>query len=171
MIKIACPHCQSLGLIPEITLTNGHWPVACHHCHQHYYAPVISGPEPLARHKNVSCRKCKEKVQINPALYTQAKAQSVPLFCPHCHTSLLPARKRQATGPVTLTDRQKTSHADLQWPAALALVFSGFAVTVIAVIAAREGVIDKNWLDQLLALLPEKQKITEAMRHFFLPSR
>ena len=45
-IKIACPHCQVVGVVPEDLKYASNWPVACHHCHQHYYVPVVASPAP-----------------------------------------------------------------------------------------------------------------------------
>ena len=44
MLKLACPHCQNIGVVPELMMRAGDWPISCHYCHQHYYAPVLSGP-------------------------------------------------------------------------------------------------------------------------------
>ena len=92
MMKIACPHCQVVGEIPTIVLQNSNWPIACHHCHQHYFAPVVSGPEKLARQKKITCSGCKAKAEIDIDKYAAVVACEAALYCPACH-DLLPLPK------------------------------------------------------------------------------
>ena len=57
-IKVACPHCQVVGVVPENLKYASDWPVACHHCHQHYYVPVVASPAPLSRQIELRCSDC-----------------------------------------------------------------------------------------------------------------
>ena len=88
MMKIACPHCQSLGIIPDLISQAGNWPIACHHCHQHYFAPVLSTAAPLARQLELICPHCAFDSHLDKQLYFRLIEQDFPLFCPQCHKSL-----------------------------------------------------------------------------------
>lgn len=180
MMKIACPHCQVLGEIPTIVLQNNNWPIACHHCHQHYFAPVVSGPEKLARQKKITCSGCKAKAEIDIDKFAAIVASEMALYCPACHDVLpLPknkARKKSDTvllkNPVTetagTTRKGATASNGRQqilpgWRSALFLLFAGFVLTALAMMAAQEGLIDRVWLDKLLLQLPDKQALTAAL--------
>lgn len=174
MMKIACPHCQVLGEIPTIVLQNSNWPIACHHCHQHYFAPVVSGPEKLARQKKITCSGCKAKAEIDIDLYAVVVTCEAALYCPACH-DLLPlpkntARKKSSARllETPVTDETEAASAPSRarqqilpgWRSALFLIFAGFVLTGLAMMAAQEGLIDRVWLDRLLLELPDKQALT-----------
>ena len=174
MMKIACPHCQVLGEIPTIVLQNSNWPIACHHCHQHYFAPVVSGPEKLARQKKITCSGCKAKAEIDIDLYAAVVAYEAALHCPACH-DLLPLPKKTARKKSSarlletpVTDETEAASAPSRarkqilpgWRSALFLIFAGFVLTGLAMMAAQEGLIDRVWLDRLLLELPDKQALT-----------
>ena len=174
MMKIACPHCQVLGEIPTIVLQNSNWPIACHHCHQHYFAPVVSGPEKLARQKKITCSGCKAKAEIDIDLYAAVVAYEAALHCPACH-DLLPlpkktARKKSSARLLETPVTDETEATSLPsrarqqilpgWRSALFLIFAGFVLTALAMMAAQEGLIDRVWLDRLLLELPDKQALT-----------
>ena len=174
MMKIACPHCQALGEIPTIVLQNSNWPIACHHCHQHYFAPVVSGPEKLARQKKITCSGCKAKAEIDIDKYVAVVACEAALNCPACHEPLpLPkktARKKLSARPLETPVPDETEAASTPsrarpqilpgWRSALFLIFAGFVLTALAMMAAQEGLIDRVWLDRLLLELPDKQSLT-----------
>ena len=174
MMKIACPHCQVLGEIPTIVLQNSNWPIACHHCHQHYFAPVISGPEKLTRQKKITCSGCKAKAEIDIDLYAVVVTCEAALYCPACH-DLLPLPKKTARKKSSarlletpVTDETEAASAPSRarqqilpgWRSALFLIFAGFVLTGLAIMAAQEGLIDRVWLDRLLLELPDKQALT-----------
>ena len=50
-----------------------------------------------------------------------------------------------------------------QLSSALFLVFAGFVLTALAMMAAQEGLIDRVWLDKLLLELPDKQALTATL--------
>ena len=174
MMKITCPHCQVLGEIPTIVLQNSNWPIACHHCHQHYFAPVVSGPEKLARQKKITCSRCNAKAEIDIDKYAAVVACEAALHCPACH-DLLPLPKKTARKKSSarlletpVTDETEAALAPSRarqqilpgWRSALFLIFAGFVLTGLAMMAAQEGVIDRVWLDRLLLELPDKQALT-----------
>ena len=180
MMKIACPHCQVLGEIPTIVLQNSNWPIACHHCHQHYFAPVVSGPEKLARQKKITCSGCKTKTEIDIDKFAAVIACEAALYCPACH-DLLPlpknmARKKSSAVLLETPAKNETGAAKAPappsktrqqilpgWRSALFLVFAGFVLTALAMMAAQEGLIDRVWLDKLLLELPDKQALTTTL--------
>ena len=185
MMKIACPHCQVLGEIPTIVLQNSNWPIACHHCHQHYFAPVVSGPEKLARQKKITCSGCTAKAEIDMDKFAAVIACEAELYCPSCH-DLLPLPKntaRKKTSAMLLQNpiAEETNEAKIAsssaktppatarqhilpgWRSALFLVFAGFVLTALAMMAAQEGLIDRVWLDKLLLELPDKQALTATL--------
>ena len=174
MMTLACPHCQVLGQIPKIVLQNSAWPIACHHCHQHYFAPVISGPSPLAHVKKIACKKCKKKAEIEADKLQAVLASSTSIFCPDCHTELAtPARKakqkQHEEHHADKSDKQLSSQPPVLpgWRAVLFLVFVGFALTFLAVVAANEGWIDRVWLDQLLRNLPDRSVFSSQLNELF----
>jgi len=175
MMKIACPHCQVLGEIPTIVLQNSNWPIACHHCHQHYFAPVVSRPEKLVRQKKINCSRCKAKAEIDIDKYAAVVACEAELYCPACHDLLpLPKKTVQKNSSAKLLETLVTDETEATsppakarqqilpgWRSALFLVFAGFVLTALAMMAAQEGLIDRVWLDRLLLELPDKQALTE----------
>ena len=174
MIKIACPHCQVLGEIPTIVLQNCNWPIACHHCQQHYFAPVVSAPEKLARQKKITCSGCNAKAEIDIDKYAAVVACEAALYCPACHDLLhLPKKTASKKSSSKLLETTATDETEVAsplskarqqilpgWRSALFLIFAGFMLTALAMMAAQEGLIDRVWLDRLLLELPDKQALT-----------
>lgn len=180
MIKIACPHCQVLGEIPAIVLQNSDWPIACHHCHQHYFAPVVSGPEKLARQKKITCSSCKTTAEIEFEKYNAILAVGAVLYCPDCHHDLplsKAGQKAKTTTPsIETLSPEKTEDKAAKgsgrpafpgWRSALFLLFAGFVLAALAMMAAQEGLIDRVWLDRLLSGLPDRHIITDGLRNLF----
>lgn len=169
MIRMACPHCQVLGEVPALVLHNGDWPIACHHCHQHYFAPVVSGPEPLSQIKRIRCKSCKTTAEVGADKYSALLESKAELFCPDCHSPLpLPDRQpiektaKKEILNLTSSDHNSTSEKDSPamlpgWRSAIFLIFVGFALTALTILAAQEGLIDRTWLDNLWLGLPEKE--------------
>ena len=180
MIKIACPHCQVLGEIPAIVLQNSDWPIACQHCHQHYFAPVVSGPEKLARQKKIACSNCKIIAEIEQEKYDAILSVGAALYCPECHHDLHLSKagaKTKTTTPSieTISPEKAKDHtakgpgqpAFPGWRSALFLLFAGFVLAALAMMAAQEGLIDRVWLDKLLSQLPDRQMIADGLRSLF----
>lgn len=179
MVKIACPHCQALGEIPSVVLQNNNWPIACHHCSQHYFAPVVSGPEKLVRQKNIPCTNCKTKAVIDSDKYEAVLSCMAKLYCPDCHHPLPPAKgsKRKETPALEMqalslqnSQPEAASKADSSghppilpgWRSAVFLVFAGFVLTALVMMAAQEELIDRIWLDKFLAGLPDPAEVSAA---------
>ncbi|MEC7245472.1 MAG: hypothetical protein VXW06_00900, partial [Pseudomonadota bacterium] len=53
------------------------------------------------------------------------------------------------------------------WRSALFLLFAGFVLTALAMMAAQEGLIDRVWLDKLLSQMPDRQMIADGLRSLF----
>ena len=102
MIKLACPHCRMVGMVPELLSETGGWPIACHHCHQHYFAPVLSGPLPMARLIELGCLKCSFVSQLDIKALDELQSQNFALYCPECHDALIVPRHEEA--PETVLD-------------------------------------------------------------------
>ena len=184
MVKIACPHCQALGEIPSVVLQNNNWPIACHHCSQHYFAPVVSGPEKLVRQKNIPCTNCKTKAVIDSDKYEAVLSCMAELYCPDCHHPLPPAkgskRKEMPANETPALEMQALSLQNSQaeaaskaassghppilpgWRSAVFLVFAGFVLTALVMMAAQEELIDRIWLDKFLAGLPDPAEVSAA---------
>ena len=179
MVKIACPHCQALGEIPSVVLQNNNWPIACHHCSQHYFAPVVSGPEKLVRQKNIACTNCKTKALIDSDKYEAVLSCMAELYCPDCHHPLPPAKgsKRKETPalemqalslqnsqPEAASKAASSGHPPILpgWRSAVFLVFAGFVLTALVMMAAQEELIDRVWLDKFLAGLPDPAEVSAA---------
>jgi len=165
-MKVACPHCQAVGVVPdELRKTSG-WPVACHHCHQHYYVPVISSPAQLSRQVEMSCKSCGQASSVDKQAYQTIVAEKFPLFCQACHSPL-------AGDDADIIDLNATAQASPQpqpvgMRSALALIFTGFFIVSVSVMAAHEGLISRDWLDNLLQHLPDRgvvvSYLTEALK-------
>ena len=180
MIKIACPHCQVLGEIPAIVLQNSDWPIACHHCHQHYFAPVVNGPEKLAHQKKIACSNCKSIAEIEQEKYEAILSVGATLYCPVCHHGLPLSKagtKAKTTTPsIETLSPEKTENNTAKgsgqpafpgWRSALFLLFAGFVLAALAMMAAQEGLIDRVWLDKLLSQMPDRQMIADGLRSLF----
>ena len=180
MIKIACPHCQVLGEIPAIVLRNSDWPIACQHCHQHYFAPVVSGPEKLTRQKKIACSNCEIIAEIEQEKYDAILSVGAALYCPECHHDLRISKagaKAKTTTPSieTISPEKAKDHtpkgpsqpAFPGWRSALFLLFAGFVLAALAMMAAQEGLIDRVWLDKLLSQLPDRQMIADGLYSLF----
>lgn len=189
MVKIACPHCQALGEIPSVVLQNNNWPIACHHCSQHYFAPVVSGPEKLVRQKNIACTNCKTKAVIDSDKYEAVLSCMAELYCPDCHHPLPPAKgSKRKEMPANEMPAPETPALEMQalslqnsqaeaaskaassghppilpgWRSAVFLVFAGFVLTALVMMAAQEELIDRIWLDKFLAGLPDPAEVSAA---------
>ena len=180
MIKIACPHCQVLGEIPAIVLQNSDWPIACHHCRQHYFAPVVSGPEKLARQKKIACSNCKIIAEIEQEKYKAILSVGATLYCPDCHHDLPLSKEgtKAKTAALSLetlspektennTAKGASQPAFPGWRSALFLLFAGFVLAALAIMAAQEGLIDRVWLNKLLSQMPDRQMIADGLRSLF----
>ena len=183
MIKLACPHCRMVGMVPELLSETGGWPIACHHCHQHYFAPVLSGPLPMARLIELNCSKCAFVSQLDIKALDELKSQNFTLYCPECHDSLSVPRYEGTTetnlnAPASDTARQKKniqyvartkdtsrqsgykkSTKKLNFGSVLLLLLIGFVISLIMIDAAQQGIIDRAWLDMTLSILPDKSQL------------
>ncbi len=187
MIKLACPHCRKVGMVPELLSETGGWPIACHHCHQHYFAPVLSGPLPMARLIDLSCRKCGFVSQLDNKALDELQVQNFTLFCPKCHNSL-PIKKSDVTTNLSLPNAASelesnpistnTVHSEATQTAAISkpkmqhrasinlgsvalLLVTGFLIGIIIIEAARRGIIDRTWLDTILEAFPHPSKLKQ----------
>ena len=177
MVKIACPHCQALGEIPSVVLRNSNWPIACHHCSQHYFAPVVSGPEKLVREKKITCTNCKTKAVIDSDKYEAVLSCTAELYCPDCHYPLPIAKgsKRKKTPATemealslhnnetgTASKAASSGHPPILpgWRSAVFLIFAGFILTALVMMAAQEELIDRIWLDKFLEGLPDPAEVS-----------
>ena len=187
MIKLACPHCRIVGMVPELLSETGGWPIACHHCHQHYFAPVLSGPLPMARLIDLTCQKCGFVAQLDNKALDDLRVQNFTLFCPKCHDTLLiqpPSVTTSSSLPNAASELETNSMSvdrvisDAPQTAAIAqpelqrrtsinsgsvalLLVTGFLVSFIIIEAARNGIIDRTWLDVILEELPHPSKLRE----------
>ena len=171
-MRVACPHCQVVGVVPDELRKTSSWPVACHHCHQHYYVPVISSPAPLSRQIDLSCASCGQTSALDKQAYETIIAEKFPLFCQTCHSSL----SGDDTDIVDLDHHEQsdeqTGEQTSQKPqpvgmrSALALVFTGFFIVSVSVMAAHEGLISREWLDNLLQYLPDRTHVTSYLAKF-----
>lgn len=156
-MKVACPHCQAVGVVPDELRKTSSWPVACHHCHQHYFVPVISSPAPLSRQIDLTCGSCNHVSALDRQAYEIILAGEFPLFCPSCHSSL----SGDGADIIDLDrpDQAGRKQDSVGMRSALALAFTGFFIVSVSVMAAHEGLISRDWLDALLALLPDRAMV------------
>jgi hypothetical protein len=180
MLKLACPHCQTIGVVPELMMGAGDWPISCHYCHQHYYAPVLSGPETMERQIELGCQHCDTVSRLDFRTFTKISEAEFELLCARCHASLtegitqithilteaVSAQDDQKNADnITLPALQNTdSRTDTQRRAIrhelgagdkLSYLLIGFGFMITAILAAQEGIIARDWLDQLFAVLSQ----------------
>ena len=161
-------------------MQNSDWPIACHNCNQHYFAPVVSGPEKLARQKKIACSNCKTIAEIEQEKYNAILLAGAVLYCPDCHHDLPLSKagvKTKTTTPSIETFSLKKSENNTSkgsgkpafpgWRSALFFLFAGFVLAALAIMAAQEGLIDRVWLDKLLSQMPDRQMIADGMRSLF----
>lgn len=174
-------------MVPELLSETGGWPIACHHCHQHYFAPVLSGPLPMARLIDLTCQKCGFVAQLDNKALDDLRVQNFTLFCPKCHDTLLiqpPSVTTSSSLPNAASELETNSmsvdrvNSDAPQTAAIAqpelqrrtsinsgsvalLLVTGFLVSFIIIEAARNGIIDRTWLDVILEELPHPSKLRE----------
>jgi hypothetical protein len=96
-------------MVPELLSETGGWPIACHHCHQHYFAPVLSGPLPMARLIELGCLKCSFVSQLDIKALDELQSQNFALYCPECHDALIVPRHEEA--PETVLDEPASDTA------------------------------------------------------------
>ena len=154
-MKIACPHCQVVGVVPEDLKYASDWPVACHHCHQHYFVPVVSLPAPLSRQVELYCSNCGRMAAVDKNIHKSVIEDHFPLFCSDCHAPL----SAQQNVIVEL-DQPETTDNRTQRPvrvrSGFVFVFIGFFIVSVTVMATNEGLISQNWLNNLLLHLPDR---------------
>lgn len=165
-MRVACPHCQVIGVVPDELRKISSWPVACHHCHQHYFVPVISSPAPLSRQIDLSCTSCGQSSALDKQAYDVIRTENFPLFCQTCHSSL----SEEDAHIVELDNPDKPGQTTqaVGMKSGLAFVFAGFFIVSVSVMAAHEGLISRDWLDHVLSHLPDRTTVvnflTEALR-------
>ena len=173
MLKLACPHCQTVGVVPQMIISAGDWPIACHYCHQHYYAPVLSGPEGMERQIELSCSACSHHSRIDYHSFTEAAEQEYDLLCAKCHhplseglthiTHILTeaiSAEQLASASADMQKSQSRNDAvsgasgtsaaaqpSLSSEAVAGFGLVGFGFTLAAILAAQEGLIHREWLD------------------------
>ena len=98
-----------VGMVPELLSETGGWPIACHHCHQHYFAPVLSGPLPMARLIELGCLKCSFVSQLDIKALDELQSQNFAVYCPECHDALIVPRHEEA--PETVLDEPASDTA------------------------------------------------------------
>ena len=98
-----------VGMVPELLSETGGWPIACYHCHQHYFAPVLSGPLPMARLIELGCLKCSFVSQLDIKALDELQSQNFALYCPECHDALMVPQYEEA--PETVPDEPASDTA------------------------------------------------------------
>lgn len=153
-MKVACPHCQVVGVVPENLKYASDWPVACHHCHQHYFLPVVASPAPLSRQIELNCADCGRQTTFDKNIHESIVTGNFPLFCPDCHAPLT-----EQQNDIIELGQTETNYSDAKQTvgasSGIAFVFMGFFIVSVSVMAAYEGLIDRAWLDALMLHLPD----------------
>ena len=193
-LKLACPHCQTVGVVPPLMMQAGDWPIACHYCHQHYYAPVMTGLSAMERQVELICDRCETASRIEAQAFGEIQKDDYALYCSECHhelpttaadTTLIlsqptgKARQNEQLNPSFLqpgeADTQPGPDARLAAPGQLSLraglffILAGFGIVGAAVMAAQEGLIDRVWLDNIMAGLPEADTVIDKLASFMRP--
>ena len=116
--------------------------------------PVISSPAPLSRQVELACASCGQTSALDKQAYDSILKEKFPLLCQSCHSSLT----GDEADIVELDHPDKTGQTTqaVGMKSALALVFTGFFIVSVSVMAAHEGLISREWLDNLLQHLPDR---------------
>ncbi len=165
-IKIACPHCQVVGVVPENLKYASDWPVACHHCHQHYYVPVVVSPAPLSQQIELRCLDCGRETSFDMNIHKSIVEGNFPLFCPDCHARLPEPQNKIIELDQTELDYFKSPQG-IGMRAGLAFGFLGFFIVSASVMAAHEGLISRDWLDEFLLHIPDYAAISNYLTDMF----
>ncbi len=158
-IKVACPHCQVVGMVPENLKHASDWPIACHHCRQHYFVPVVALPAALSRQINLRCSDCGREATFDKKIYETIITGNFPLFCPNCH-ALLPSSKNDILELSQTEAAYASSRQSVGLQAAIAFTFLGFFIVSVSVMAAHEGLINRDWLDALFLHFPDNAHVS-----------
>jgi hypothetical protein len=182
-----------VGMVPELLSETGGWPIACHHCHQHYFAPVLSGPLPMARLIELDCLKCSFVSQIDIKALYELQSQNFSLYCPKCHNALIIPRNEEANEtvldePASDTAEESAETQSVESPkqtkpkdtprqaepkkpskkfssgGVLLLLLIGFVISIILIDLAQQGIIDRIWLDIILNVLPDKSQLETLLK-------
>ena len=196
MLKLACPHCQNIGVVPELMMRAGDWPISCHYCHQHYYAPVLSGPETMERQIELGCQECDTVSRLDFTTFTKISEAEFELLCAHCHASLTEgitqithilteavsaqgSKQMPEEAAVSLLKPADTEtitqspaiHRELGIGEMLSYLLIGFGFMISAVLAAQEGLIARDWLDQLFAVIAGAGELLNEFAEMAQPSK
>ena len=168
-IKVACPHCQVVGVVPKNLKHVSDWPVACHHCHQHYFLPVIASPASLSRQIELRCSDCGRETSFDKNIHKSIVEGNFPLFCPDCHTPLTGPQNKIIELDQTAADYSNAIQG-LGMRSGLAFGFLGFFIASVSVMAAHEGLISRDWLDDFLLQIPEYTVVVSYLTDMLKPS-
>jgi hypothetical protein len=168
-MKVACPHCEVVGVVPEDLKYANDWPVACHHCHQHYFVPVVTSPAPLSLLVDLNCSDCGRVAALDKNIHKSVVAGNFPLFCPDCHAPL--SAQQNFIVELNQTEIADTrAQQSLGMQSAFVFIFLGFFIVSVSVIAANEGFIGRGWLDNLLLNLPDRAFVSSFMAELLSPN-
>lgn len=169
MMKIACPHCNVVGTVPDLFARAGDPPIFCHHCLKHFFVPVMFLP-PTGRQIILTCDECGADSQLDEDLHQEIRDKKFPLFCRKCHHKLQKNTGQERPAADQDLPQKTASRNIFNWHASLLFVVLGFLLTAAAIIAAHENMIGRAWLDGILALLPEEQATLQVIIEFFRPN-
>ena len=168
-IKVACPHCQVVGVVPKNLKYASDWPVACHHCHQHYYLPVVAPPAPLSRQIELHCSDCGRETAFDRNIHRSTAEGNFPLFCPDCH-----ARLPEPQNEIIELDQREVDYSNSKQAigvrTGLTFVFLGFFIVSVTVMAAHEGLISRDWLDEFLLHIPNYAAVSSYLTGVLEPN-
>ncbi len=168
-IKVACPHCQVVGVVPENLKYASDWPVACHHCHQHYYVPVVASPAPLSRQIELHCSDCGRETAFDRNIHKSTVEGNFPLFCPDCHAPL-PKLQNEIIELHQKEEDYPNTIQTIGMQTGLTFVFLGFFIVSASVMAAHEGLISRAWLDAFLFHIPDYASVFSYLTTVLSPS-
>ena len=168
-IKVACPHCQVVGVVPENLKYASDWPVACHHCHQHYYVPVVASPAPLSRQIELRCSDCGRETSFDKNIHKSTVEGKFPLFCPDCHAPL-PKLQNEIVELYQTEAGYFNARQAIGMRTGLAFVFLGFFIVSVSVMAAHEGLISREWLDAIFLHIPDYAFVSSYFKAMLAPS-
>ena len=168
-IKVACPHCQVVGMVPKNLKHTSDWPVACHHCHQHYYLPIVASPAPLSRQIELRCSDCGRETTFDRNIHKSTVEGNFPLFCPNCH-ALLPESPNEII-ELSQTDAAYSNASQaIGLQTGIAFVFMGFFIVSASVMAAHEGLISRDWLDAIFLHVPDYAIVSSYLTALLTPN-
>ena len=131
--------------------------------------PVIASPASLSRQIELRCSDCGRETSFDKNIHKSIVEGNFPLFCPDCHTPLTGPQNKIIELDQTAADYSNAIQG-LGMRSGLAFGFLGFFIASVSVMAAHEGLISRDWLDDFLLQIPKYAVVLSYLTDMLKPS-